>query len=122
SAAAARGRACVRWLGGAGCEPRRAGRGFRRGSAWGRRDRRRRVAAVAAAGGGVLFFVAAGATPLGVTAAASPATAGAAALLVGAHLGPGDSVQGPALEVVKERVPAVGQAQEPRVEAGQVLS
>ena len=39
----------------------------------------------------------------------------------GAPLGPGDGVQGPALEVVKERVAAVGHAQEPRVEAGQVL-
>jgi hypothetical protein len=65
-----------------------------------------------------LPLVAAGATPLRV--AASTAVT-AAAVLGRPRLGRGDTVQCPALEVGKERVAAVGHAQEPGIEAGQVL-
>jgi hypothetical protein len=65
-----------------------------------------------------LPLVAAGATPLRV-AASTAATA--AAVLGRPRLGRGDTVQGPALEVVKERVAAVGHAQEPGIEAGPLL-
>jgi hypothetical protein len=57
-----------------------------------------------------LPLVAAGATPLGVAAAAPAAATAAGAVLGRPHLGRGDGVQSPALEVVKERVAAVGHA------------
>jgi len=75
--------------------------GLGRGPAW---SRRRRAAARA------LSLVAAGAPPLGVTAPTPAAATAAGAMLGRPHLGRGDGVQGPALEVVKERVAAVGHA------------